>query len=355
MRYDAYAQQRIIKKLFDLQNQYQDLNWSVMADKITLWRGVSFQRMNFYRLQKNRLNDETTNIIVDWITDQFDPDFPEKLSPGSIFSEFGTSSRDYYYHIPAPNIVDEWDEQILERFSGVYLCAPANDGNSYLPSTFLRKFFENRKSFSHIDEKGRSLDIKQFINERSILILQRTSGSYFHAAEFPMSLLFPRSFETLDIRMVYEGVGVASSNSFNVTLRECLSRVPKTHSMLISSKNHNQLNNPYGLSIYLPPGKERAREEWKHLASSERDHMREEFADPIEADYYLSGSAQISVAPVPYLKNKVDTTFPQELVYYKKPSDFLRNKNLHFIKPELENTEEIRKLVESPLSIGELI
>jgi hypothetical protein len=155
--------------------------------------------------------------------------------------------------------------------------------------------------------------------------------------------------------MIYEGVGTMSSNNIQVQLRECLARVPKTHSILISPKNRNQDNNPFGLSIFLPPGTENVRAEWARIDQASIDRMKREYAASIEADHYLAGSAQITVSPLPYLKNKVGMSFPRELVYHAKPANFLTDKELHFIRPDLENTQEVEKILVNPLSIGELL
>lgn len=155
--------------------------------------------------------------------------------------------------------------------------------------------------------------------------------------------------------MTYEGVGIISSNSIHVQLRECLSRVPKTHSILISAKNVNQANNPFGLSLYLPPGTEGVKKEWEGLAKADIEHLKREYTLSIAADTYLSGPVQISVSPVPYLKNHVSMNMSRSCIYHRKPADFLRNKALHFIRPDLENADEIDKIVDNPLSIGELL
>jgi hypothetical protein len=170
-----------------------------------------------------------------------------------------------------------------------------------------------------------------------------------------MALLAPRSFETLDIRMVYEGVGIVSSNSIHVFLRECLARVPKTHSILISRKTQNQTGNPFGLSLFLPPGAQGVREEWAKLPSGEREHLKKEYGTSINADHYLSGSAQIAVSPVAYLKNRVEMNFPREYVYHRKPADFLRERDAHFIRPDLDLDPQIEKILANPLTIGEIL
>lgn len=353
--YGVYARQRLIRILIDLIETTKGLSWSSLADKITEARGIKFQRQNFYRLRDGMLGDENIEYIVKYLEAHHDPEIRHRLLPEAIFGEVGKSSRDYYFHIPTENYLDEWDEQILSEFSGAYLCAPANDKNSFIPLPVLRRWFADRKTCPELSQGGRSLDIKQYIQERSILILQRTTGSYFHAAEFPMSLLFPPSFSTMDIRMVHEGVGIISSNSIHVQLRECLSRVPKTHSILISSKTANHTGNPFGLSFYLPPGTEGVKEEWAKLSAHDRERLAQEYRLSLEADEYLSGPAQISVSPIPYLSNRVTMNFSRDYVYHRRPEGFLDNNELHFIRSDVENTAEIKKILANPLMIGGLL
>lgn len=352
--YDDYARERIVRVLTDLVQASNGLTWSGIATAISNWRGVIYHREYLGRLRNGKLSDPLVEIVVSWIEAHHDRNIREKLTSHRIFAEMGISSRDYYFHLPQLNNLEEWDEQLLDGFSGVFLCAPASDSNTYLPTSVLREFYDDKSRFAFSDSGRRTLDIKDYIRERSLLILRNTGRGYFYAAEIPISLLFPRDFVTLDIRMVYEGIAVASSNSIHVQLRECLSRVPKTHSILISPKNRNQLDNPRDISLFLPPGKGKIREDWKMLGVSDLDCLREEFRMAIEADHYLSGSAQISVSPVPYLKNKVEIVYPVNNVYYQKPPDFLRNKSIHFILPHLNNDIEIEKLIKNPLSIGEL-
>lgn len=327
-----------------------------MAMAISDWREIPFQRNNFYRLLKGTLRDGPINIIVDWLEAFHVPDIREKLKPDSIFREVGKSARDYYFHLPDGNLLDEWDEQILEEFDGIYWCAPAEDKNSYTPLPLLRKWFADRKSCPELAEKGRSLDIKQYISERSILILQHTLGSYFYAAEFPLSLLFPRHFVHLDLRMVYEGIGVVSANSIHVMLRECLSRVPKSHSIVISEKTETLRQAPFALSLFVGGGfRSDVVREWQNLTEADREHLRREYESSIDADHWLSGPAQISVSPLPQLRNRVSMSFARECVYHRKPRDFLRNKELHLIRHDLNISNEIEKILANPLTVGELL
>lgn len=354
--YDTYAFQRIIQKIDDLCRSRPRLTLSGIADAISEWKGMTFHREYLTRLRNLELSDPHVNTVVDWIVAHHDPKFREKLSPDAIFWEVGESSRDFYFHLARLDQYETWEEEILQAFSGVYLCAPQRDRNSYLPMSMVRDFFERTAEFSPQQKMRRSVDIKQYIAERSILVLRHTPAGYYHAAEFPLSLLFPPDFITLDVKMVHEGIGIASGNSIRVFLRECLSRVGKSHSILIAPKGKNEADNPHGLSIYTA-GEVRieTRQEWAALNAADLAHMRREFADTIDLDYHLTGTAQIEVSPVPDIKNRIETTFSRDYVYHRKPADFLRDPVLHFIRPDIIRAEEIQRIVSNPLAVGSLI
>lgn len=353
--YTPYACQRLYRTLVDLKTERRNMTFSAMAEDIYLWRGIKFQRMNFYRLRDGTLKDDNIEIIVSWLENKYDPQIRTRLVPQAIFDDVGKSVRDYYFHMPTENNVDEWNTQILNEFSGVYLCAKAEDRNSYLPLPALRRWFADPKAMPEFENKSRSVEISQYIRERSILILQAVQSGYFYAAEFPLALLFPPSVETSDVLMVYEGVGIISSNSIHVNLRECLSRVPKTHSILIGKKSAFHSDNPYGFSMFLYTGTHYVKDEWHHLTEAERAAMMAEYAATMEAEYYLAGPAQICVSPIPYMNNNVGMTFAQEMVYHRKPRDFLRDRDTHFLLPTIDNTEQIEKILANPLTIGELL
>lgn len=203
-------------------------------------------------------------------------------------------------------------------------------------------------------DRNRALDIKQYIAERSFLILRATPAGYYHAAEFPYSALFPPSFETLDLKMVYEGIGIASGNSIRVFLRECLSRVGKSHSILIAPKG-NESTMPHGLSLYTA-GEVRTdvRSDWEGIDPISFYHFKEEFKDALELEYYLQGTAQIEVSPVPNLHNRVIMTFAREHVYHRKPADFMRRPVMHFVRPDVVGAEQVEGIINHPLSVGSL-
>jgi len=285
-----------------------------------------------------------------------EPDIRARLHPHAIFDEVGKSSRDYYFNIPAGNVVEDWDPQIMQAFSGIYLCAKANDRNSYLPLPTLRRWFEDPKAMPEFEKKSRSVNIAQYVGERSILILQaKKEAGYFYAAEFPLSAIYPDSVQAMDVRMVYEGIGIASANSIHIQLRECLARVPKTHSILIGQKSSYHSANKQGFSMYLHPGMEIVKAEWDHLSEGEQAAMHAEYESTMQAEHYLTGPAQISVSPLNARKNRVGMTFSEEMVYHRKPQDFLRNRNIHFLLPILDNTKEIEKLLANPLAISDIL
>ena len=353
--YGTYAKQRLFRILLDLIKEEKNLNWSSMADAIHMWSGVMFQPNNFYRLKKGTLQDDNIEIIVKWMEETHDDGIRERLKPHAIFHEVGVATRDYYFHIPSDNFLDEWDEQVLQEFSGVYLCAPQEDKNSFVPLPVLRRWFDDRASNPELEDAGSSLDVKQYIIDRSIPILQRTHNSYFYAAEFPMSALFPNRFRTGDLRMVYEGVGVVSSNSILVQLRDCLVRVPKSHSIVINEKTSYQLSAPFGLKLFIPLHSTSIRDEWAKMKPADIEHFRQENAHAIEADYYLQGATQIISSPLPNVSHKLGVSVARGTIYSRKPADFLRNPELHFIRPELYDVDKIEKIIANPLLIGGLL
>ncbi len=326
-----------------------------MADRISDWRGVQFQRVNFYRLRDGTLSGSNVEIIVSWLEAHFDPSVRTRLHPQAIFDEVGRSTRDYYFHLPPVSDVDDWNRQIVDTFAGVYLCAPTDDLNSYMPLPTLRRWFDDHAAVSAFSSKMRSNDLKQYIHERVVLVLQKTNSGYFYAAEIPTSVLFMDTFETLDLKMMYEGVGIVSGNTIQVQLRECLSRVPKTHSILIKNKTPTHLSNPFGLQIYLSHHYKAVREEWAQLSRDEREALRRELKLVIDAPQYLAGPVQIAASPVADMRSAISVNFSRDYVYHQKPRDFLSNAMDHFIRPDLLQKENIERILDNPLVIGELL
>lgn len=353
--YDDYALQRIIQKLDDLVRSRPNLSMSQIAERISASASQPFYREYLVRLRAYSLNDAHINTIVEWIVKFDDPDFRKKLTPEAIFGEVGSASRDFYFHFSQIDRFEAWEQEVFNAFAGIYICAPADDRNSYLPMPVLRRFFADVDAFPPDQRAKRALDIKQYISERSILVLRAMQIGYYHAAEFPMSLLFPPAFTPTDVKMVYEGIGIASGNSLRVFLRECLSRVSKSHSILIHPKGPVEEANPRGISINVGGTvRNEVRGDWEKLSDSDLSHLRAEFAETIALGYHLAGTAQTELSPLPNVKNRVEMTFTRDQVYHRKPPDFLQHGDLHFIRPDIENRDEIARIVDNPLAVGAL-
>jgi hypothetical protein len=352
--FDRYARERIIVKCADLIEDNPGYTWSYIADDITRLGIATFHREYFSRLRNHTLSDPLVDAVVRWIELKHDKRFREKLTPASIFAELGVNSRDYYFHLPWANTLEEWDEQLLDEFAGVYICAPAEDAHSYLPAPRVRATFANWKNIVREDRQKRSPNLETYLRNRSILILKRTPTAYFHAAEFPLSMILPPSFPTNDIKTVFEGVAVASANSIHIFMRECLSRVPKIHSLLLAPKDDKEHVAELGISMHVWPGMEFVRKEWETLSDIQLAHFRREFAKEFEAPTYITGSAQVHVSPIPYTHNWVQMSFAQTLLYQRKPRDFLRQAGTHLIEPSVADPAAIERLIENPLAIGEL-
>ncbi|MBB4305118.1 hypothetical protein GGD81_004186 [Rhodobium orientis] len=351
-KYDSYAYRRILHRVLDLLPKYE--TWSAMANAISDYRGADFARNNLNRLRDGELGDVLLDVLVGWL-ETHDPEFRLSLKPEAIFSEVGVSARDYYFHLFSMADLEEWDESLLGEFEGVYLCAPENDAHSYLPSNRVREELEGKLIVPEQWRKNRGNEIKRYIAQRSFLILKRTDAHYYHAAEVPMGALFPPEFETLDIKSFYEGVGIASSNTIHVFLRECLTRVPKLHSIIIKDKAAYNVANINGIEIYADVGIRYLRDEWKSLSGEHLDQMRTEFAEQIASDVFLRGTSQINVSPLPWTKNRVDLVYGTEQVYHRKPRNFLRDPHVHFIKPDLNIDPQLDRLIDNPLVIGEML
>lgn len=351
-KFTPYARQKILRFLFDLLATRADMTWSGMAGDITEMRGIPFQRINFNRLRDGQLGDSNIDIIVEWIEAKFDADIRSKLVPQAIFDEVGRSQRDYYFYLPPGHVVEDLNEQILEEYAGVYLVAPSSDANTYLPLPFLRRFFADPKAFPDFKGAGRSLDIKQYIGQRCFLVLQPTIGSYFYAAEFPMSLLVPPNFGAMDHRMVCEGIAVVSSNSIHVFMRDCLSRVPKSYAIVISPKSSALRQAANGLSFYVGVNAYDVRKDWPKLDAADIAHLKQEHGSFFDEDFYLYGPSQESASPIAEQKRRVGLTYSAEYVFYKRPKDLLEYPDKFFVLPEIYRKDMAEKIVESPLSIG---
>ncbi len=351
-KYDDYAYHRILHRVVDLLPKYE--TWSAMADSISDHRKGHFDRTYLNRLRDGELGDILLDVLVGWL-ETLDPDFRLSLKPETIFSEVGVSARDYYFHLFSMANLEEWDESLLSEFEGVYLCAPENDAHSYLPSSRVRAELEKKLIVPEQWRKQRGNEIKRYIAQRSFLILKRTAAHYYHAAELPMGALFPPEYETLDVKCFYEGIGIASSNTIHVFLRECLTRVPKLHSIIIKEKATYNITNVNGINIYANTSIRYLPDEWKSLRGEEFDQMKEEFSEQIASDVFLRGSSQINVSPLAWTQNRVDLVYGTEQVYHRKPRNFLRSPHIHLIKPDLDIGPQLDKLLDNPLIIGELL
>lgn len=124
---------------------------------------------------------------------------------------------------------------------------------------------------------------------------------------------------------------------------------------MINPKVPVQKNAPYGFNYYLSPEVYHVREDWDKLSEFDRAHLKKEQKAFFEDEYYMTGPVQISVSPLPYLKNRVGMNFSRDYIYFRKSADFLRHLDNHFISPELDIEAEIEKIIDNPLSIGELL
>lgn len=351
-KYDAYAKHRIAHRLLETFPRFG--NWEAVARAISQYRNVQFHRTDLNRVRKCKAGDHILDAVVDWLV-SLDPEFRSTLEPENIFADVGISARDYYFHLFTMANLDEWDDALLSEFEGVYLCAPENDAHSYLPSGRVRAELEKKLVVPEQWRKQRGNEIKRYIAQRSYLILKRTGAHYFHAAEIPMGALFPPEIQTLDIKSFFEGVGIASSNTIHVFLRECMTRVPKIHSIVIRPKEGNNVADVNGIQIYADVAIQYLKDEWKSLRSTDLDQMHREFAEVIKSDVYLRGTSQTNVSPLAWTKNKVEIVYGTEQVYHRKPRNFLRDRETHFIQPDLNIDPELEKLIDNPLVVGEFL
>ena len=354
-KYDDYAKHRIATRLMDVYKDYG--HWQLVADAITAHidiRDVEFARTDINRVRNRTAGDMILDRVVAWFETR-DPNFRETLRPESIFAEVGTSTRDYYFHLYGMENLEEWDESLLTEFEGVYLCAPEHDANSYMPSPRVREILIDKKPLPENWRGDRSADIKQYISQRSFLILKRTDAFHYWAAEVPYGALFPPSFVTLDIRSFYEGVGIASSNTIHVFLRECMSRVPKLHSMIIRPKSEHRTYKFRGVDIYADSSIRHLETEFGMMVDDDVAHMKREFALDIHSDVFLRGTSQSNISPLAWTKNKVEIVFGREQVYHRKPSGFLEDTETHFVSPDLDIRPQLEQLIDNPLIVGEML
>jgi len=349
----AYARQRLTRILTDMVRDDMSLNWSNLAAMISEYRGVEFNRENFRRLRKGRLSDGNLEIIISYIEDKHDPDIREKLKPESIFDDLARPARDYYFHIPEENNLDEWNEQILEEFEGIYFCGPAGQELTFMPSSYIRRWMREETG----DNKDGGISqgkLNVFFKARSILILRATEYSYFYAAELPLSALMNPVEPAMCPRVYYEGIGIVSSNTIQIKLRCCLTRIPKTHTIAISEKTNYHRSRPHGLSLHILKNPDEIGKMWEKLSDEDVAFLKEEQALSIGSDFYLDGVAADPSAPLPSEKSYISMFLNNRNAYMRKPSDFLHNIDKHFFLSEVTDVENIRKIVETPLTIGSI-
>lgn len=350
---ERYAKQRLMRILTDMVAGDQLLSWSALAADISVFRGVEFSRENLRRLRKGTLGPANVEIIIKYFEEKHDPSIRERLRPDAIFDEMAQSARDYYFHMPDQNDISEWNEQIMDEFSGVYFCAPASDIESFMPTSHLREWLTEKTRHNKagkIDE-GR---LNIFLQRRTILILQKTAFGYFYAAELPLSALATSNLKSSCQRVLYEGIGVVSSNTIQVKLRDCLTRVAKTHSIALVRKYAKSYDNPFDLALHVFHNQREVIKKWHDLPADDIAALQEEQKLSIQSKYFMQGPVSEPAPPLPNRKSYISMIIANEYTYFKKPEDFLENLSLHFVLSQLADDITIRKILENPLVIGTL-
>jgi len=329
------------------------LSWTGLAHRITEAREIRFQRQNFYRLRDGTLSSEVMEYIVEYLEAHIDPNIRGRLHPNAIFDEMAISARDYYFHMPDQNDMDDWSEQLLEEFEGVYFCGIAGNIETYLPSRRLLRLIQKQQSIRGKEPQQTGMAVTLFTS-RTILVLRRTPHGYFHAAEIPLSSLVPTKLKTPCQRVFYEGIAVISANTIQVKLRDCLTRIPRTHSIAILAKPDTFLKKPHGLSLYTGKQSKEVEKIWQDMDADDIAALKKEHALAIESDYYMQGKALHSQSPLPVMDTKIRNIVSNDIAYFPKPRDFLMHLGDHFFLGDLADVDTIRKIVESPLIIGTL-
>lgn len=350
--FDSYARHRIRQRVFDLFAQFN--NWDAMAAAISEQMGVEFSRTYLQRLRRDELGNQTLETVVQWI-ERADPSFRQTLRPEGIFSEVGSSSRDYYFHLHQMPDLDAWDEALLQAFEGVYLCAPEYDKNSYLPMSYVRRVILDKQPSPKNFGGQRLNDWRLYSSKRSTLILKRTERYHFWAAEIPIPGLYPVEAVTNDITTYYEGVGIASSNTIHVFLRDCLSRAPRLHSILIKPKSSYKVFQTRAGELYAPTSLKDLDAEIMMLPDEDVAHMKQEFEWPLQSDVFLTGSTQTSIPPLALAKPDITLISGEPRVYHRKPVGFLDDPATHLLHPDMAYGPQIADIIANPLLIGDLL
>lgn len=339
--------------LTDMVEDDQLLSWSALAADISVFRGIEFSRENLRRLRKGALGPANVEIIIHYLEENHDPNIRERLRPEAIFGEMAQSARDYYFHIPENNDLEEWNDQLLTEFEGVYFCGIADNTETYLPAQRILRLVQKQQGIRGKEPQQTGMAATLFTS-RTILVLQRTSHGYFHAAEIPLSSLVPAQLKTPCQRVFYEGVAVISANTIQIKLRDCLTRIPRTHSIAVLAKPDAFSKKPHGLSLNTGRRSKEVEAIWNDMDANDIAALKKEHELAIESDYYMQGKALHSQSPLPVMDTKISNIVSNDMAYFPKPRDFLKHLKDHFFLSDLMDVDTIRKIVESPLIIGTL-
>jgi hypothetical protein len=323
-----------------------------LAADISIWNEAEFSRENLRRLRHGGLGPQNVEIIIRFLEENHDPNIRERLRPEAIFDELAQPARDYYFHIPEANDIDDWSNQILDEFSGVYFCAPAAEVNSFMPTSYVRKWLANTQDDTKpAIQEGK---LNPFIQRRSILILRKTAFGYFYAAELPLSALATPDLKSTCQRVFYEGIGIISANTIQIKLRDCLSRVAKTHAIVVGKKFARSYELPHDLNFHVFHNQAEVIAKWGELSHEDIGALKQEQRLTIASEYFLQGTVAEPTSPIANRKHYVSMVVPGESVYFKKPDDFLEHLGEHFALDQLADTATLRKIFENPLVVGTL-
>ncbi len=350
---EDYARQRLTRILTDMIAKDMALTWSGLAADVSVWRGIEFSRENFRRLRKGTLGPSNVEIIIRYLEHKHDPNIRERLKPDAIFDELAQPARDYYFHIPDDNNIDEWNEQILQEFGGVYFCCLAGEAHSYMPASHLRKLIHERSKI-HKNAPLRSGLASTLFTSRTMLFLRRTDLGFFYAAEIPLAALISPQIITAAQRVFYEGVGVISANTIQIKLRDCLTRIPRTHAITILNKTEQMGRQPHGLSLFTAGRGEKVAEIWGNLDDDEIAELQYEHQIALASEQFLVGKALHSETPLPVAGTKISAIHSVDLIYLPKSADFLSEPERHFFLGDVSDVDTIQKIMENPLVIGTL-
>ena len=204
------------------------------------------------RLLKDQLGDDLISHVVQWIVDRHDKNFRSLLEPGAIFKQVGIAASDFFGNFPSNERPDFLKEEDFERMSGVYMCSLFGDIRTYLPSSLIQY---DLQSDGHTVPTG-SISASGFFNRKALLTLRHQSGGYYEAAEIPIPYLYSPSFKARGASMIYEGIGVLSSNYLRVILRDSITQTSKFHTIYVGIKSKKPIHSS---GMRFKPPKETAR------------------------------------------------------------------------------------------------